>query len=407
MFDKLKRVFGLGSNDENDDLISDDPDIQPTVGLPLNTNGFTQPENNGATVYDVTIEIFNHVVEQFNRALPDFLRKSVDPDREKQQLLESLSADIKQHLENLKGNVTAEIGEAWRKEREKLQTELKSLSKTAKDIENKRAELKAQQLSAERQKRAMTERISDLEKRTMALEAEKEQLELENKSMINKVKVAQVYEKEVEELRAHIAELQSDANKQMVDRHGSEEGAATVNIDPNPELLTEIELLKEDNEQLNKRVDELSKTEKDYKELLKQMDVIEEQLNKIDEMQTAKNSKIDSLTAELKAARKELEDRNEELKKSALQIESLKAELDESKQNLTHPSGGVTLAFEPEPAEAKTEGNIVKITEDDDILNDTDWIVRPEKINRENNRKIEKIKPKKQNNREDGQMSLW
>ncbi len=60
---------------------------------------------------------------------------------------------------------------------------------------------KQAQLSAERQKRALSERVHDLESKVLKLEADCEQYDLEKKSLMNKLKVASVKEDDIEAMR--------------------------------------------------------------------------------------------------------------------------------------------------------------------------------------------------------------
>ena len=63
------------------------------------------------------------------------------------------------------------------------------------------SDAKTRQLSAERQKRALSERVHDLEKRISEIEAENEQYILENKTMANKIRLLGMTDADAEELR--------------------------------------------------------------------------------------------------------------------------------------------------------------------------------------------------------------
>lgn len=373
MLDKLKKALGFGTPDEADELIVDDPETSKPNNSPFGDNSAGYEPQPNVDVDTVAKEIFAHVVEQFNASLPEFLKKSVDPEREKAALYESLSADIKSHLSRLENNVSSHLNESWRTEREKLQNELKSVSKTAKDIEAKRAELKAQQLSADRQKRAMTERIHELEKRNLALEAEKEQLDLEIKSMVNKVKVAQVYEKEVETLREEI-----------------EAARAGQTTPRETELKDKVTELEKTNNELKERNSQLSGIEKKYTSLLDKMKQLEEQLPQIDELNAAKDMRINELKKQLEAEKAKVAEAENKLAEALSHLEKKTAEAHNE----------ITVS-----AETEADNEPVQFNDVDDILNDTDWIVQtpPKK----ENKRADRNKNKKANHRDDGQMSLW
>ncbi|MDE6397477.1 MAG: hypothetical protein K2K84_09410, partial [Muribaculaceae bacterium] len=169
MFNKLKKVFGF-SDSEDDELINDDPDISPSSESEATVRESAQLPDTVADL-DITSEkIFEHVVVEFNKSLPSFLQNSVDPEKQRKFLFDTLNSDIKAHFQSLEQQMMSKLEEKWHSERERLQSDLKQLEQTAKDIESKRASIKEKQLSAERQRRALSERVRDLEKQIMTLE---------------------------------------------------------------------------------------------------------------------------------------------------------------------------------------------------------------------------------------------
>lgn len=442
MFDKLKKAFGFGEINEPDELISDDPeaaDIHKAT-----SDGAHDSALSDENVKNLTADIFEQVVKQFNKALPDFLAKSVNPELEKQQLYEGLSEGVRQHIVNLENAVTTKVENSWRTEKEKLQTELKSVSKNAKDLESKRAELKSQQLSSERQKRAMTERIHDLEKQLLNLEAEKEQVELENKSMLNKIKVSQVYEKDVEEMKVIIDGLQEELKRKDSHATNGDEAKTSASDELNSQLLEKVSVLEKEKadadnkvrdlerekEELNsqlaahikekseqsEKINYLEQIEQDYEQVIEKMDSLEEQFSKIDETVAAKDSVIEDLKKRLSGVEKErdshkksLNDKERELSDVKTELAQIKLELEKA---LNRPEAVAkeprTIVFEkPEKDYSKSPSVSDKLNDrDDDLLNDTDWIVRTD-AKPSPAKRIERQKSKKQNPRDDGQMSLW
>ncbi len=93
---------------------------------------------------------------------------------------------------------------------QELNAEIERLRSESKKIDNDRSAIKERQLSADRQKRALTDRVHELEQQLAALDAEREQLQLENKSMLNKLKVAQIQGSD-EQLQLKCHELEQKA----------------------------------------------------------------------------------------------------------------------------------------------------------------------------------------------------
>lgn len=67
--------------------------------------------------------------------------------------------------------------------------EMDKLRKSNRRAEERGEDTRQQHLSAERQKRALTERVRDLEKQLSDITAEREQFELENKTLVNRVRL--------------------------------------------------------------------------------------------------------------------------------------------------------------------------------------------------------------------------
>lgn len=201
-FRNIKRLFGFGS-EVDDEIYSDEiPEEAPSSAapnLPDSTPAYTNAQ--GDIDPNITRQIFARVVEIVNQSLPAFFAESVDPEKQKQFLFDSLDASVKEYIASLDDAAMQRNTAIWHAEREKIKTDMDALRARAKDLEDKRSELKEKQLSADRQRRALSERVHDLEAQILKLEAEIEQLHLENTSLLNKMKVAAVYEQELNDLR--------------------------------------------------------------------------------------------------------------------------------------------------------------------------------------------------------------
>lgn len=142
--------------------------------------------------------IFEGVVGIFNEALPAFLRDSVDPEKQRQLLFDSLDKSVKDYFEHLEKNVERRLHSRYQAESRHLQEQIEELRRKARKEEEGNSNAKNLQLSAERQKRALSERVHELEKQLASIEAENEQYILENKSMANKLRMAALVDGDVE-----------------------------------------------------------------------------------------------------------------------------------------------------------------------------------------------------------------
>ena len=206
-FEFFKRAFGFGADS---DEYSDSDDSTGAEAAATDTSSPAAPaEETPAPAIDADMRaaIFEGVVKIFNSALPDFLQRGVDPQAQQKALAESLDAGLTQYLDGLvaraeqhaESRLQASV-EASRREAERLKTEMQQL-------EHQRSNIQEQQLSADRRRRALSERVTDLESRLAAADAEREQLQLENRSMMNKLKVADVQPGVVDDLTRQVEEL--------------------------------------------------------------------------------------------------------------------------------------------------------------------------------------------------------
>ncbi len=160
-----------------------------------------QPQN---IVPDILLD---KIVELINASFPDFVRNCIDIENEKKYIYEQLGDTFKNYVVNLNDTARQQSEANINSARMQLDSEMSNLRRKATELEEQKAELKNQQLSTERQKRALNEKVHDLESRINTLEAEKEQYELENKSLINKLKVSGIKQQEVDDAQEEVNRL--------------------------------------------------------------------------------------------------------------------------------------------------------------------------------------------------------
>lgn len=219
---KLKSVFGFSGDEyemEENELTQRDATVTPLAQRRQQTsrNPDVSPANNAdsavATVTSVQPQdvqtaksncpeaIFNTVVEIFNSSLPEFLRESVDPEKQARYIHDALDNSMKSYIARLDNDADMRMRAKLENDRSSLRLEIETLREKAKKIEDASAEWQEQKLSAERQKRALSERVHDLEKQIDAFNAEKEQYELENRSLVNKLRAVSIQDTDLETLR--------------------------------------------------------------------------------------------------------------------------------------------------------------------------------------------------------------
>lgn len=347
-FNGLKKAFGFGEDDLDEEVEGIDARVTPyrrrdeaersqedavgasadaSVSLSDAARDAAQPhaaepsalEAPAAVSPDV---IFEAVVKIFNEALPQFLGESVDEKRQREYLYRALDGSMKSYLEQVAADARRHCGEQFEAERRSLHQEIETLREKARQEENGLEELKKQQLSAERQKRALSEKVHELEKLTATLQAENEQYMLENKSLLNKIRltsvtasVAEGANDETEALAAKIEELnalvasQKAQNEALQAELEAQKAAAEVRD-------AELEAQKAaaeaaTSEAVKAETDALKEAaEKADREAKENMMALDSNRRKL----TAVTEQLQTATAEVEHLREQLEEANENLR---------------------------------------------------------------------------------------------
>lgn len=347
-FNGLKKAFGFGEDDLDEEVEGIDARVTPyrrrdeaersqedavgasadaSVSLSDAARDAAQPhaaepsalEAPAAVSPDV---IFEAVVKIFNEALPQFLGESVDEKRQREYLYRALDGSMKSYLEQVAADARRHCGEQFEAERRSLHQEIETLREKARQEENGLEELKKQQLSAERQKRALSEKVHELEKLTATLQAENEQYMLENKSLLNKIRltsvtasVAEGANDETEALAAKIEELnalvasQKAQNEALQAKLEAQKAAAEVRD-------AELEAQKAaaeaaTSEAVKAETDALKEAaEKADREAKENMMALDSNRRKL----TAVTEQLQTATAEVEHLREQLEEANENLR---------------------------------------------------------------------------------------------
>ena len=319
---------------------ADEPDFE--------IDEFAEPENDNDTpaaetpaamgdtdhAYDDMREaIFGHVVAVFNEALPDFLARSVDPEAQRRVLYEKLDQGIKDYLARIGADADSRCEAKWASEQVNLRAEMETLKLKAEQIEHERAELKQRQLSADRQKRALSDRLKDLESQVGNLEAEREQYELENKSLLNKLKVVSVQHPELLEngIVADAAAAQGPTQEEYdaVVAENSRMREALQQAEDRQNMADEM------NADLRKRLKAAMQDVDDLKAITEQVDMVQKAIAERDETITRQRDnilrlkeQIDTLASGSKAAEQRAAEREKELLSKISDLEQSRDEFE-------------------------------------------------------------------------------
>lgn len=316
-FGGLKRALGWSGDDDDDDYItyesSSSEDISEENGKDA-TVSFRDDD-------EIPDGVFDGLVEIINANLSPMVLKCLDVDAEKKYLYEALGPGFKTFVKDAKERGLEQARAEWEREKGELNSRVEDYKARCETAENDMKEMKAMKMSEERQKLALKERIRNLEDQVASAEAEKEQYDLENKSLLNKLKVSQVRndaneeaEKEIVELKAEIARMKAqpvggtsdDTVKALEEEYNAkmEINNALIN-----DLRAEAAKVKEENstlkasaekssEELSAVTGELEKAKAELAEMadnLGMLDDIQEQLDKVEEFKKKKEEEVQGL----------------------------------------------------------------------------------------------------------------
>lgn len=346
-FRGLKRALGWsGDNEDEDDYI--------TYETPSKDE---QPE---AEKKDIVVEfndtneipegVFDGLIEIVNSNLSPMVLKCLDVEAEKKYLYEALGPKFSAFIKETKEKSLSVARVEWEREKATMNSAIEDYKARCETAEKDMNDMKAVKMSEDRQKAALKERIRNLEDKVATAEAEKEQYDLENKSLLNKLKVSQVKnaaieesEKEIQELTAQVVALKKEIAEGGADDEKikalEEEYKSKMEI--NNALINEIlaeaaknkEALGEKEKELGELKSELEAAKAELGEMTENMgllDDIQEQLKKVEEFKKKKEEEIAELNIKVSELQKEKDDIQSQFSEQKQLVEKQKLELEES-----------------------------------------------------------------------------
>lgn len=207
-------------------------------------------------------EIFDAVIKLFNEFQPEFISSCLNTDEQKRYILEHIDKGVKTRLEEAVNEARLQATRENSESQKKMSADIAHLRELNASLEAKKNEFQSAQLSASRQKRALNERVHDLETQVANLEAEKEQFQLENRSLVNKLRVASVASPVMdsdaqEELKALMEKVEKfEEVKERLDAKIADLKSKLANeTDSHAQTAKELEMVKSENDGLRKTIE--------------------------------------------------------------------------------------------------------------------------------------------------------
>lgn len=441
---------------DDDDLI-DDPDpvendapVNPDGSIDLSASRPEKPLVSEEELKSMSADLFDSVLKYFNSKQPELVQKCIDIEAQRSILINDMESNLRSRLLAMADQACRRGENMWAEKQQKLGAELMKLKSEYNSVRQQREEFQNAQLSATRQKRALTDRVRDLENQVTVLEAEREQLQLENKSMAARLRNPNNTGIEAPAILTQNAEIPRllEENRTLNDRIAQ----LTAELETTRESIQETALTATDAERdYEEEIREIQEQFQQLKELKEKAEISAHELKKeiaesdatIAQLQKqlaesamkadASMKEIDSLKSTIETnlyahAEAENELRNEIKRLNALcaTIPPLAAINEKDKKKTNDPQEASTKPKKSGRKKSRRKHNDtpplihddhetsqVKISAIDELMDSTDWFVAPEPEPLKKDPEVEEIfgykePPKKQEpENDDRQLTLW
>lgn len=350
-FGGLKRALGWSDDDDEDDYITYNSSAEKTSTTANVKNTVAEEEASSVEVVDFDGEIpegvFDGLIEIINANLSPMVLKCLDVEAEKKYLYEALGPKFSEFVKSTRENGLSVARAEWTKEKNELNIKIEDFKSRCETAENEMREMKAMKMSEDRQKQALKERLRNLEDQVASAEAEKEQYDLENKSLLNKLKVSQLRtdaveeaEKEITELKAEILRLKNQPAESGVPQETLDalEEEYKAKMEVSNALVNSLQTAAAKNKadleaseavvaDLQAKLESANAEIAEMTESLSVLDDIQEQLLKVEDFKKKKNEEVQTLQEKIVA----LEEEKSALEQEKTALKEVKSTLEQEK----------------------------------------------------------------------------
>ena len=263
--------------------------------------------------------VFDGIITIINGNLPEFVRDCIDIEKERKAVSVAMGPKFRDYVLNLRRTSLEEARTQWIDERNALTGKLAQSNQRADEAVRKASEIKDRLMSEERQRRAIVERSHDLEARIADLEAQHEQEQLQNKGLLNKIKVMQLQVTDSQKDAEEITRLNKLINDQR------------TRLAKIVDLEAQIAELNAENDSLKRQLDEMQQSAEAQEiadEYKSKMEVANALINELRSTAAAKEQEAKALSEKLVVATNEITGLQDDLK-AAQEESEIAAEIQE------------------------------------------------------------------------------
>ena len=207
MFLKLRKLMGQPEEENNEKQPEKNNDALQAV-LPVETENRTNGNSrNGTEPAKELLPLIDRVTDLVNSSIPDFLQPFINREAETKEIYNRLSGPLEKYIKILSEKTEAEYKAQTAGSLDSLTRQVATLTGRLRETENQKEEIRNLQLSSERQKRAYTERIHELETQINSSETRREQWEKEKQELKELLKQS---EEKVKRYQEELTETQKE-----------------------------------------------------------------------------------------------------------------------------------------------------------------------------------------------------
>lgn len=404
-FNNLKNAFGFSdnpmSNDIDDELNYDDQEkrepyinpfkpapqvetVKPKLPQAPEPPVAATPLKSTPISYELPEAFLTSIIAIVNANLPQIVKDCIDIEAEKKAITQSLGSHFKGAIDDIHKAALAQANAAWDKDRADITAKLSQATQAAEDSSRRADEAKQKCQIEESKRKALKEQAASLEQRVHTLEAEHEQYVIENKSLLNKMKVMQVYADDA----ATYKDL-AEQNEKALAALRSELDTKQKEIDDAKSLADQAmhdatEASKNAKEAIDASKKELDDAQKEIEDAKLEAAVAREEAAKGKAELEAKVAEIDALKAELAEANINLEmmaeierrlehveefkaQKNNETKELKAQIQDLQAHNESTAATAqANAAECIRLKEELQATKSEAEQNVMRVMQERD-----------------------------------------
>lgn len=128
-------------------------------------------------------DIFDAIIKLFNEFQPEFIASCLNTEQQKQYIYNHIDEAVKQRLQLAMNHARAKASRETSESHSKMTADIARLRELNASLEAKKDEFQSEKLSASRQKRALNERVHDLEAQINNLKRKKNNTNLKTEAL--------------------------------------------------------------------------------------------------------------------------------------------------------------------------------------------------------------------------------